>query len=186
MFNYFNEITANDRLILDIFRAYEFDITTEDYFYHELVEGDNLMSISHKHYDTIDDWWCIYIFNDMFDFNFDIVNSSTIETSVTFHMNQLESYDSLLDINQKKVSSKLRTFYMSKGNDIKGAIILANELISNVSTNLTLELRDEIKNYIFEELINSSNFVSKIKIPSSNVVYKMKTKLEELRVLSNN
>ena len=179
MFKYFDTEIVNNKEIVDVFKKIDLGITTDKYTYHDLSENENLMDISFKYYANINDWWCIYLFNNMYDVNFDIISDLTIESSIEYYIYNLNNY-ALLPDKEKQITNQLvRTYYASIDYDIIDSIKMANESLKNVDGEFIYEMTVFIK----DTLINNSYFSKKLKIPKLSVVLDIKNKLEELSVL---
>ena len=176
MFKYFDIEMINNTEVVDIFKTIKLDITTNDYTYHILTENENLMSISYKKYDTIDDWWIIYLFNKMNDVNFDIVNDNTIETSLDYYINNVWNYNVILAKEKQTTNHLIRSYYKSLDYSTIDSIKMANAILKNINNDFIFELRLFIK----DTLINESYFNKQIKLPTQRVVFDIKNKMEAL------
>jgi hypothetical protein len=178
IFSYYDTEIWNNTEIVDIFKNLELDITTEDYNYHAPTENENLMLISFKYYDTIDNWWIIYLFNYLFDVNFSIINSNTINTTSDYYTNILDNFNNSTEDLKGKLIEIVRNYYLFEGDDLKTSIIKTNNSIKD--NNNTFQ--NNISLYIKNELIKESYLTVKLKIPSNEIVFDIKNKLEVLTV----
>ena len=90
-FEYFN-IESN---ITDVFKEFEFDSLDDNIYEYKLyspIGGENLMDISYRFYDTIDNWWVLYFYNDMKDIMFNVGSNETIYNLVDQYIKSTRYY----------------------------------------------------------------------------------------------
>lgn len=178
MFQYFNTVNINNKEVVDIWKNFKIEIQSKDYTEYQLLENDNLMLISFRFYNTIDNWWILYYFNDIHDINFDLLQNDTIqETSNTFRFNIL-NYSKITTKQQMFVKELIRDFYRIN-NDLITSIKLTDELIKN-KNNKEIEL---FINFIETKLLFDSFYNKTIRIPNINLVKEIKNKLSEFSKL---
>lgn len=176
MFSYFDTQTINSQTVVDVWKKFQIDVDSEDYTNHDLVDGDNLMMISYKYYNNIDDWWVIYIYNELLNSNFSLLQTSTIRSTVDKHSEDVNNYDNLSRSRKKYINASLRDYFINRGFSIKESIgEMRNFLIDVDSDTLTQYL-----SYIENIIISESFYNEKLKIPNSKVVFDIKNQLEEL------
>ena len=181
MFEYFNTVVYNERNIVDVYKTFDLGIDTEDYTYYTPTIGEDLMIISYNNYDTIDNWWVIFLFNDMYDTLFDIINDNTISSTNDYYINLIENYNSLETSNKKIVIELIRDYYLNLDYTLKEAVKATDVVVQDIS-NISDTLLEYISQYIKDTIVSDSILASKIKIPSSDVVYDIKNAFETLSV----
>lgn len=178
MFQYFNTVNINNKEVVDIWKNFKIEIQSKDYTEYQLLENDNLMLISFRFYNTIDNWWILYYFNDIHDINFDLLQNDTIqETSKTFRFNIL-NYSKITTRQQMFLKELIREFY-GINNDLITSIKLTEELINTKNLN---EI-DQFINFIETKLLFDSFYNKTIKIPNINLVKEIKNKLSDFSKL---
>lgn len=173
--NYYDIV---DSSTLDIWKNIDFGDTLEstDYQLYELSNYDNLMGLSYRFYNTIDDWWIIYLFNNIYDINFSLITDSVIQKTIAKKLYNVQNYNNLIAIDKLKTLELIRNFYLVD-NSLEDSIILTNNLLdSPITDDIFLK---ELSNYINIEIISNSFIKNKIKIPSFEIVLKMKNIMEE-------
>lgn len=182
---YFDTETIDGAEVVDIWKAIDIsefsDLETDTL--HVLNENENLMDLSFKYYDTIDDWWIIFLYNDLYDSNFNLLNSKTIETTQNKYIYDLMNYSNLTKSTKQYIRYLVREFYIAKEYSLKESISKVEEIINS---GLTDEFTNDFKLYIYETMISKSYFRIQLKIPSNLVVYKIKNELETLSLVWKN
>ena len=167
-FNYFP--LEND--ILNVYKSIDLSELTisEDYTLYTPNEGDNLMLISYKYYDTIEDWWIIFLFNNLYDINFTFLTHETIIRTSEYYLNLINSYISLSDKDKAFIKNIVFEFYRTFMT-IEESIILTNQNLNSPTTTFLNLFND----YIEKEVINGVT----IKIPSTTLLLSIKNYLEQ-------
>ena len=171
MFEYFSTAPDGSLNVYKIIDISDIQLT-ENYTYHDVVEGENLMSISYLHYNTKDNWWIIFLFNNVYDANFFNINDVVISDSTDYYLNSLVTYNLLSSSDKADVKFNI-TNYFKSFNNLKDSIILANQAIANPTLYLS-----GYKDYIVNLIINNSVFIKKLKIPNSDIVYAIKNRMD--------
>ena len=173
MFEYFDTETIDGEEVVDVWKDFSIEIDTTDYQFYQLVEGDNLMSISYKFYGNISDWWIIYVFNNLNNINFDLIQQETIQATLDKHENDINGYDDLPAKRKAYINQIVRDFY-NVDNDIKTAVQLANEFLFDPTGDMYSFL-DFLKSLIITE----SFYNEELKIPNKSVVSEIKNEFED-------
>lgn len=180
MFEYFDKENLYNTTVIDVWKQISFEIEVKDYQLYQIVEGDNLMNISYKFYNTINDWWVIYLFNGLTNINFDLLQTRVLEETVQKHKYLIENYNDLIVEDRKYIENIIRNFYL-----------VENDLITSISkTNDFLSTLDEFEKeniivYVQDTILIESFYNKELKIPNSNTVLDIKNKMEELSELWN-
>ncbi len=178
IFEYFDTQTINNQEVIDVWKTYTLNIETTNFQYHDIVEMDTLMSISFRYYDTIDNWWVIYLFNELKDINFAITTDNTINRTVQGILSDLNNINTISNRARLKVRELVREFYLTT-NTIQESIVLANDNIALLEPVFLYDFESYLRNTIIE----ASPTVEKLKIPASVVVFDIKNEFERLAVI---
>lgn len=183
MFKYFDTELVNNQSVVDVWKNIDFSKikASTDYNFHTLNAQENLMDLAFKYYGTINDWWCIYIFNDLYDINFCILQEATITNTQNEYSYNVQNYTSITKIKQQYIEYILREYYLVE-NDFEEAIRLTADRLSTAEKRNDVDFIDSFRVYIYDYLINQSSYRVQIKIPSQMVVYSMKTLLDKYEV----
>lgn len=173
MFNYFDTTVFNNKKIIDIWKRYSLNIISEDFTIHKLSEGDNLMSISYKYYNTINDWWIIYLFNELYDINFSLLQSNVLINTIDDYKYKIENYSSLLKKEQLKIFYLIRNMYINIGNNIQDANNKTNTLLTSLPADEIIIASD----YINLKITEDSFFNQSLKIPNTELSKEIKNTL---------
>lgn len=165
MFNYFDTEIINFKEVVDIWKKYKLTIKSEDYLIHNLTEGENLMLLSNTYYNNINDWWIIYLFNNMYDANFSLIQSNVINSTINKYIGMIYSYSTLNTKNKNIIKFHIRSFYL-ESYDLKTSITKTNNLLTSKSA---VEI-EKFKEYIQTKLIYDSFYNKPLKIPNSELV----------------
>lgn len=186
-FDYFDTQTINNTEVVDIWKQIDLskELDTTDYIFHTLNEQENLMDLSFMYYGTINDWWCIYLFNKLYDVNFCILMTSTIKNTQARYVYDVQHYLDITKTRKQYIEYLIRQFYL-KENTLENAIELTNQRLSSVEQRNDADFLEPFKIFIYEELINSSTYRIQIKIPSSSIVYSIKNALEKYNLIWKN
>lgn len=181
MFQYFDKEIINGKEVVDIWKNFKIEISTNDYSIHVLSEGENLMGISYKYYNTIDNWWILYIFNNMNNINFSFIQNETILNTLNKHRNDIINYNNLSLRRKAYISENVRNFYL-ESYSLEEAISKTNSLLLNKDTN---EINSFI-DYLQSVILLDSFYNTKLKIPNIGVVKEIKNKMSEYSKLWKN
>ena len=184
MFTYYDVELIDNQPVIDVWKNLELDdlLVSEDYQFHILNENENIMDISFRYYNNTTDWWVIYLFNRMYDCNFDILQNPTISNTQDYYVYNLKNYLSIEKSEQKYLQYVLRRFYM-QNETLEDAIRHTNERLATDASRNDPEFIDTFKVYIYDYLVNRSTYKIQLKVPNSNLVYKIKNRLEQLSVI---
>lgn len=167
---------------VDVFKEMRFSdeiMATEDYTVHEINEDENLMSISYDYYETVDDWWALFVFNKFDNYMFTIPNEKIINDTVEFYRTLLINYEESDKDSQFLLKSAVRSFFNSMY-DFRTAIRRTAEVLGDESERSDEIFMIDFSQYIYNDVILKSTYTTKIKIPSLQVIYKMKNELKRL------
>jgi hypothetical protein len=175
-FDYFDEELIDSVNIVDVWKDVDIDEFIEDdnFEYHNLNEHENLMDLSFKYYDTIDNWWIIFLFNKFLDINFCMLQSKTIANTQDKYVYNLGNYNNIEKKEKDITKYIVRQFYLTS-NTLEESIILTNSALNNISSTLI----DNIKEYIYNTLILESTYKQQIKIPNQITTYKIMNYMEK-------
>jgi len=183
MFNeYFSNLITDNSTVVDIWKTFDIDsfIKDDNFIFHTLNPHENLMDLSFKYYDSIDDWWVIFLFNKFWDVNFCILQDDTIKNTQDKYLFNLQNYN-VLDKKEKNITKyMIRQFYL-QNNNLEDAVKLTD---TSITSNLILDInfQNDIKQYIFNFLLSESTYQKQIKIPNQITVYKIKNEFERLSI----
>lgn len=172
MFEYFDSVTINDIERVDIWKNFEISIVSTDYQIHKLTEGENLMSISNKYYNTINNWWVIYLFNNMNNINFSILYPETIQATIDKHKSDIINHSSLGSKRKAYITEVIRSYY-NESYTLLESIKLTNTLLTFKSNSEIIKIAD----YIQSQLLIESYFNTNLKIPNISLVKEIKNKM---------
>lgn len=182
-FNYF----PIENEILNIYKELDFGTLPDSdlYILHVPTGSENLMSLSYRYYNTIDDWWIIYFFNKLQDPTFAILPQTVVDSTIKYYVDLYKNYE-ILDVRSKnKIKECLISYFMYLGNTYTEAIVNTNENLNNVinrSDPVTIaELKDFLNMYIMSETIYSDA----IKIPNMQVVFRMRSVMNQKEISWN-
>lgn len=182
MFEYFDIENIDNINIVDIWKEYDIsEFITDDYTIYIPSEYENLQLISYNFYDTIDDWWVIYLFNELYDVNFHMYNDDILQSTLDNHSYYIENYDTISIKYKNYIKEQLRNYFM-ESYTIKEAIVLTEEFLNNQN-------QDDIDTfliYIQDKIVADSILRKGIKIPNTLTAYKIKNYFESLSVKWNN
>lgn len=176
MFNYFNTIEINSSSVLDIWKSIDIDIDSDNYQTYKIIEGDNLMGISYKHYGNINDWWVIYLFNNMYNINFELLQPEVLEATVLKHRTDVINYDTITTKRQNYIRETIRNYYLIS-NDLIDSIKLTNRLLSDDSLKNDEEFLSLYSGYIEDTLIINSYYDTTLKIPNGKLLFQIKNEI---------
>ena len=175
MFSYFNTIKVYNTDVKDIWKKLTFEIELEDYQLYQIIDGDNLMNISYKFYNTINDWWVIYLFNGLNNINFDLLQSKVLDETIVKHKELVYNYNTISTKDKKYIETVVREYYLVDF-ELKEAIqksILFLEVLNP----------DDIEDFIIyvqDDILINSFYNKELKIPNTDTVMKIKNKMEDL------
>jgi hypothetical protein len=186
MFEYFDIENIDNINIVDVWKIFDISefIEKDNYIYHELNHKENLMDLSYKYYDTIDDWWVIFLFNNFIDINFSILQDKTIKNTQDTYLFNLNNYDNIEKTEKDKTKYLVRQYYLID-NNLEDSIRKTNEVLNNPLLRNDEDFQESIKQFIFDKLISDSTYQKQIKIPNQLTVYKIKNKFERLSNIWN-
>lgn len=175
MFQYFDKQIINGNEVVDIWKNFKIEIKSNDYSIHVLSEGENLMSISHKYYNSINNWWIIYLFNNLDNINFSLLQSDTIYNTIEKYKNDLINYSNLSTKRKAYITELIRNFYLLENYSIIESISLTNDFLKLTDDN---EINRFIE-YLQSLILLESFYNTKLKIPNIGLVKEIKNKLSE-------
>lgn len=180
---YYSTKIIDNITVVDIWETFDINqfIGEYNFQYHSLNQHENLMDLSFIYYDTIDDWWIIFLFNQLWDINFCILQDKTIKNTKDKYIFNLQNYDNL-EIKEQNITKYLIQQFYLQNNSLKESISFSSTAIT---TNLiaTQSFQDSIKQYIFNKLIEDSAFKKELKIPNQLTAYKIKNEFERLSII---
>lgn len=182
MFEYFDRENYNNYEIVDIWKKFKITIDTDNYTYHKVSEGDNLMNISFNYYNTHDDWWVIYLFNGMNNQNFDFIPSTVLRKTLEKYRYLFNNYNTLLDKEKGELKRIVRNYFISLENSKKESITLTDGFINDLHEDNI----DTIIQFIESDILTNSYYNTELKIPDMSVVFEIKNKFEDLSDIWNN
>lgn len=179
-FNYFP--IEND--ILNTFKTIDWGNLLESDLYslYTPSQYDNLMSISFKYYQNIDDWWIIYFFNKMTDNTFAILPISTVNGTIEYYISLMKNYADLDAKEKLKIKECIINFFIYQGQDYRTAIKSAIENLNNILYRTDPITVSEVKDFLFMHIMTDTTYSDPIKIPSLQVVYRMKAIMNQLEI----
>ncbi len=178
IFEYFDVETINNKQVIDVWKRFTLSVNTTNFEYHDLNENENLMLISNRYYNTIENWWVIYLFNELYDYNFSIINNVSIDRTVSGIFSNLSNIDTIVEAERFRVIDLIRTFYLRDFNLLE-SITRTNTILEQP----TSEFLREFEEFLRETILEESMFVKKLKIPGSDVVFDIKNRFEEFAVV---
>lgn len=176
-FSYYNQY--ND--LYNIYKEVEFnDIDTEDYENYVVSKEDNLMNVSYKSYGTIDNWWCIYFYNKLNN-PFDFLSDEIIFNKIDSIEEDIYNYDTLDTDSKNNIHSILLEYVknITDDADISVSIKAVNDILESPQ----FEDIVEFKNYLYDMYIYENNHYKYLKIPSKDVVRKMKQQMNSYNTI---
>lgn len=187
MFSYYDTEIIDNQIVIDVWKNLELDdlLASEDYIFHTLNENENIMDISWKYYNNTTDWWIIYLFNKLYDVNFDILQNPTIGNTQNYYVYNLQNYLDIEPEKQKYLQYVIRRYYMETETLENAVIQTAARLATKASRN-DPEFIDSFKVYIYDYLVNRSTYKIQLKVPNSQLVYNIKNRFEQLSVVWKN
>jgi len=185
MFDYFNKTTFNDKQIIDVWKNIEINIDSNEYQVYKIKEGDNLMLLSYKYYGNINDWWIIYLFNNMYDINFELLQPSILEETILKHRTDIINYENITIKRQNYIRESIRNYYYSIGNQLTDSIKLTNKTLNDNSLKNSEEFLSAYTGFIEDKIIVDSYYNNTLKIPTGPLMFKIKNKLEEFSTIWN-
>lgn len=185
MFDYFNKITINGNTVLDIWKNIDINIDSDDYQVYKLKEGDNLMLISYNFYGNINDWWIIYLFNDMYNINFELLQPAVLEATLLKHRTDILEYNTITIKRQNYIRETLRTYYMSLENSLVDSIKLANKTLKDDSIKNSELFLSEYASFLEDKILIESYYNTPLKIPNGKLMFKIKNALEDFSSIWN-
>lgn len=169
---------------LDVFKTMSFQddiFQSEDYTVYEINENDNLMSISYQYYETVEDWWIIFIFNKLDNYLFAIPNEKIINDTVLFYTNMLIDYETASQHDKYLIKVAIRNFFKTTY-DTKTAIRKASEHLEDEESRNDEIFLIDFSEFIYNDIVMKSTYTTKLKIPSLGLVYKIKNYLKSLSI----
>lgn len=176
-FKYFS--SYND--LYNVYKNIEFtDLDVEGCTIYNVLADDNLMNISFRNYNTVDNWWVIYFFNKL-DNIIDFPNDDMIFSKIDDIENDLYVYQTLTESEKNTVYGLVLDY--KKANMTTKDI---SEIIEQV--NLMIETPDfedvvQFKDYLYDMYIFENNHYKYLKIPSIENVRKMKQQMNKYNTL---
>jgi len=146
------------------------------------TQYDNLMSIAFKKYQTINDWWVIYYFNKMIGSTFAILPTATINATIDYYINLLNNYSTLSVTEKLKIKECLVNFFIYGGDTYDVAIIKAIASLNDIlfiSDPLNIS---DLKDFLFMHIMSDTTYNDPIKIPNMQVVYRMKSIMNQYEI----
>ena len=185
IFSYFNYDSSAK--ILDVFKTIDFStvINSDDYTLYTPIDTDNLMSISYKFYNRVDDWWIIYFFNKMVDISFSIYTNTSVNLIIKYYSDLLLTYDSNTLQQNNELKETIILYYLEENNDVKLAIQKALTLLNDPISRTDTVFLSNYKDFIHTYIITNTTVMNPIKIPNTTLVFKIKNALKSQSVAWN-
>lgn len=177
-FKYFDEYNN----LYNVYKTIEFnDLDADGCTIYNVLADDNLMNISFRSYNTVENWWVIYFFNKMHNI-LDLPNDDMIFSKIDAIENDLYNYPTLTDSEQNDVFN----FVL----DYKKATLTSNKDISEIIAEVNLMIDSPnfedvvlFKDYLYDMYIYENNHYKYLKIPSVENVRKMKQQMNKYNTL---
>jgi len=167
-------------LVIDKFTNSSYDITFPDDIIHSsdykevnILPTDNLMTLSHNYYGTIDLWYILFFFNQdkISSNNTLVVNTGEVDTFLKQLKSMLDNLDEVSYDDKNKLKNSLIKFYQEKKNmTIINSVKMVNLIIQNngMPPSELEEFLDSCNREIWDSFIPLT-----IKIPNEPVVVAM-------------
>jgi len=167
--------------LYNVYKEIEFEnLDLEGCTMYNVMADDNLMNISYRSYNTVDNWWIIYFFNKMHNI-LDFPNDDMIFSKIDDVESDLYIYSTLTDSEKNNVYN----FVL----DYKKATMNTNDISEIVeAVNIMIESPDfedvvQFKDYLYDMYIYENNHYKYLKIPSIENVRKMKQQMNKYNTL---
>lgn len=157
-------------------------LDSELYTLHTPSQYDNLMGLSYKYYQTVNDWWIIYYFNKMTDQTFGILSTSTINATIEYYINLMKTYDELSVKDKLLIKECIVNFYIHQGDTYEVAIQKATANLGNLTYRTDPVMISDLKDYLFMHIMSDTTYSDPIKIPQLQVVYRMKSIMNQYEI----
>lgn len=178
---FFKYFTSYEDLY-NVYKTVDFtDLDADGCTIYNVLADDNLMNISFRNYNTVENWWVIYFFNKMHNV-LDFPNDDMIFSKIDDIENNLYNYDTLTDSEKNDVFNfvfdyKKATITTTK--DTSVIIAEANLMIASPNFEDVVQFKD----YLYEMYIYENNHYKYLKIPSIENVRKMKQQMNKYNTL---
>lgn len=177
---FFKNFTSYNELY-NVYKEIDFDnLNADECTIYNVMADDNLMNISYKSYNTVENWWVIYFFNKMHNI-LEFHNDDMIFSRIDDIENDLYNYVSLTDSEKNNVFN----FVL----DYKKATTVTNDMSLIIdAVNIMIETPDfedviQFKDYLYDMYIYENNHYKYLKIPSVENVRKMKQQMNKYNTI---
>ena len=186
MFQYFSKLEFDNNEMINVFKTVDVSqfVVVGNYDIYQPLENDNLMNISHLFYDNTEDWWVLYLYNKLYDVNFDLINNEVLEFTLENNEANIIDYDNLSEQTKANTNSMVRDYYLLTNDEVT-SIGLANTVLNDEVARQQAAFLLDIRVYLEERFLSESKINDKLKIPNTETVLDIKNYLEALSVIWN-